>query len=261
MTPMLTDRLALTRHRTRARTDALFLHAEVAREAQERLNEVNRTFTSPVVVTPFPEFWPGFATAPDADVLDLAEGVHDLVIHALCLHWADDPVGQIVQCRRALRPDGLFVGVCFGGETLRELRVALTAAEAEVTGGLSPRILPMADIRDLGALLSRGGLALPVADADRRTVRYRNALHLMHDLRGMGETSALAARPRHFTRSTVMLDAARRYQADHADAEGRIPATFDLVWLTGWAPHPDQQQPFRPGSATHSLLDALRPKD
>lgn len=261
MTPKLTDRPALTRHRMRARTDALFLHADVAHEAQERLNEVNRTFTSPVVVTPFPEFWPGLPTVPDADLLDLAEGAHDLVIHALCLHWADDPVGQIVQCRRALRPDGLFLGVCFGGETLRELRAALTAAEVEVTGGLSPRMLPMADIRDLGALLSRGGLALPVADADRRTVRYRDALHLMHDLRRMGETSALDTRPRAFTRSAVMMEAARRYHTDHADAEGRIPATFDLVWLTGWAPHPDQQKPLRPGSATHSLSDALRPKD
>ncbi|MCJ8138330.1 methyltransferase domain-containing protein [Falsirhodobacter halotolerans] len=261
MTPKLTDRPALTRHRTRARTEALFLHADVAHETQERLSEVNRTFTSPVVVTPFPEFWPGFATVPDADLLDLTDGAHDLVIHALCLHWADDPVGQVVQCRRALAPDGLFMAVCFGGETLRELRAALTAAEAEVTGGLSPRILPMADIRDLGALLSRAGLALPVADADRRTVRYRDALHLMHDLRGMGETSALDARPRRFTRSGVLLGAAARYQADHADAEGRIPATFDLVWLTGWAPHPGQPQPLRPGSATHRLADALRPKD
>ncbi|WP_045393393.1 methyltransferase domain-containing protein [Falsirhodobacter sp. alg1] len=260
MTPNLTDRPALMRNRARATPDALFLHEAVAAETQERLNEVNRTFHSPVVITPFPEIWAGWPTVADADVLDLTPGAHDLVIHALCLHWADDPVGQIVQCRRALQPDGLFLAATFGGETLTELRAALTGAEAEVAGGLSPRTLPMGEIRDLGGLVHRAGLALPVADADKRTVRYRDALHLMHDLRAMGEVSALAARPRHFTRPAVLLDAARRYQM-LADDEGRIPATFEIVWLTGWAPDESQQKPLRPGSATHSLAEALRPKD
>lgn len=261
MTPQLTDRHALALHRRRATPDGLFLHDLVAAETQERLNEVNRTFTDAVVVTPFAEAWAGFETVPDAEVLDLRPASRDLVIHALCLHWADDPVGQIVQARRALRPDGLFLCATFGGQTLYQLRAVLAEAEAAVSGGLSPRVLPMGEIRDLGALVQRSGLALPVADADTRTVRYRDALHLMRDLRGMGETSALAARPRRFTRRAVVLEAARRYQAAFADAEGRIPATFEIVWLTGWAPAESQQQPLRPGSATHSLADALRPKD
>ncbi|QUS36067.1 SAM-dependent methyltransferase [Falsirhodobacter algicola] len=261
MTPQLTDRPALALHRARATPDALFLHAAVAAEAQERMKEVNRTFTDITVVTPFPDLWPGFRTVPDADVLDIAPASQDLVIHALCLHWADDPVGQIVQARRGLRPDGLFLCATLGGQTLHELRAALAEAEVAVTGGLSPRVLPMGEIRDLGALLQRGGLALPVADADSLTVRYRDALHLMRDLRGMGETSALAARPRRFTRRAVLLEAARRYAAAYAEADGRIPATFETIWLTGWAPDPGQPQPLRPGTATHRLADALRPKD
>lgn len=220
MTP-ITDRPALLRNRTRVSRDALFLHDEVVAEAQERLSEVNRTFTAPVVVTPFPDLW-DMPTVPDDDTLALTPGAHDLVIHALCLHWANDPVGQIVQCRRALRPDGLFLCAAFGGQTLSELRAVLAAAEAEVTGGLSPRVLPMAEIRDMGGLLGRAGLALPVADGFARKVRYRDALHLMHDLRAMGEGNALAARLRRPTRRAVMLDAARRYQA-LADADGRIP--------------------------------------
>lgn len=261
MTPQLTDRHALALHRRRTTPDGMFLHDLVLAEVQERLNEVNRSFTDAVVVTPFPQLWPGFRTVSDAEVLDLQPASQDLVVHALCLHWADDPVGQIVQARRALRPDGLFLCATFGGQTLHELRAVLAEAEAAISGGLSPRVLPMGEIRDLGGLVQRAGLALPVADTDTRTVRYRDALHLMHDLRAMGETSALAARPRRFTRRAVLLDAAVRYHAAFADAEGRIPATFDIVWLTGWAPADSQQQPLRPGSATHSLAEALRPKD
>lgn len=257
MTPKLTDRHALALHRTRAARDALFLHEAVVSEAQERLVEVNRTFNDAVVVTPFPDLWPGFRTIPDDEVLDLAPASQDLVIHALCLHWADDPVGQIVQARRALRPDGLFLCATLGGQTLHQLRAVLAEAEAAVTGGLSPRVLPMGEIRDLGGLIQRAGLALPVADSDTLTVRYRDALHLMRDLRAMGETSALIERPRHFTRRAVLLEAAARYHAAFADAEGRIPATFEIVWLTGWAPHESQPQPLRPGSATHRLADIL----
>ncbi len=255
MTP-ITDRPALLAHRARATRDAMFLHDEVVAEVQERLIEVNRTFTAPVVVTPFPELW-DFPAVPDDDVLALTPGAHDLVIHALCLHWANDPVGQIVQCRRALRPDGLFICAAFGGQTLTELRAVLAAAEAEVTGGLSPRVLPMAEIRDMGALLGRAGLALPVADSFKRKIRYRDALHLMRDLRAMGESNALTDRLRHPTRRAVLLDAARRYQ-QLADDEGRIPATFETIWLTGWAPDESQQKPLRPGSAQTRLADALK---
>ena len=263
-TPTLTDRAALTRQRLRASRmpePAMFLHEDVFHEIEERLSEVNRRFTSPAVVTGFPEFWqqsvPDAVVVPDDEVLALRPRSHDLVIHALCLHWANDPVGQLVQCRHALKPDGLLIAVLFAGGTLRELRAVLAEAETEATGGLSPRVVPMGDIRDLGALLQRAGLALPVADSAVRRVEYRDALHLMRDLRAMGEGNALAGRSRRFLRRRIVADAAARYASAYGTAEGRIPATFETVMLTGWAPDESQQKPLRPGSAISRLADAL----
>ena len=253
--PILTDRAALARHRARA--TAFFLQEEARDEIQERLTEVNRTFTAPVVVSSFPALWADFPVVADDETLDLHEGAHDLVIHALALHWANDPVGQLVQCRRALRPDGLFLGLMFGGQTLHELRACLAEAEVEVTGGLSPRVLPMGEIRDLGALLQRAGFALPVADSYTRTVLYRDALHLMADLRAMGEGNALMARLRRPTRRAVLARAMALYHDRFATADGRIPATFEVIALTGWAPHDSQQKPLRPGSAATRLAEAL----
>jgi SAM-dependent methyltransferase len=192
------------------------------------------------------------------EVLPLAQGTHDLVIHALSLHWANDPLGQLIQCRRALKPDGLFLAVMFGGQTLQELRASLAEAESLVTGGLSPRVLPMAEIRDLGALMQRAGFALPVADSVTQTVHYTDLPALMADLRAMGETSALAARPRHFTRRDILTKAEAIYRANFPAPDGRITATFEVIFLTGWAPHESQQQPLRPGSAKARLADALR---
>ncbi|MCU0899683.1 MAG: methyltransferase domain-containing protein [Cypionkella sp.] len=254
--PSLTDRHALLRNRARA--SAFFLHDEARAEVQERLVEVNRSFTSPAVVTGFPDLWRDLgAPVGDDDILALEPASHDLVIHALALHWANDPVGQLVQCRRALRPDGLFLGLMFGGQTLAELRACLAEAEIEVTGGLSPRVLPMGEIRDLGGLLQRAGFALPVADSFTKTVRYRDALHLMRDLRAMGEANALTARLRQPTRRAVLIRAAELYHARFADPEGRIPATFEFICLTGWAADESQQKPLRPGSAAQRLADAL----
>ena len=261
--PILTDRTALTRQRARATARGVepFLIHEAAAEFQERLNEVNRTFTSPAVVTGFPEMWaemmPEARIVADDDVLDLTPGAHDLVIHALSLHWASDPVGQLVQCRRALAPDGLFLGALFGGQTLAELRASLAEAEAEVSGGLSPRILPMAEIRDLGGLLQRAGFALPVADAAKTRVTYRSAFHLMAELRAMGEGNALAARPRQTSRRALFTRAAEIYAQTYPEAEGRIRATYELIYLTGWAPDDSQPKPLRPGSAVGRLADAL----
>ncbi|MDP3959993.1 MAG: methyltransferase domain-containing protein [Pseudorhodobacter sp.] len=260
--PILTDRTALARHRSRARRDpALFLHQVVAAEAQQRLIGVNRTFTAPAIVTPFVEIWqdawPTARIVADDEVLALEPGTHDLVIHALALHWANDPVGQLVQSFRALRPDGLFLGFAFGGQTLNELRACLAEAEAAMTGGLSPRVLPMAEIRDLGGVLQRAGFALPVADSLNHRVSYRDAWHLMADLRAMGEANALAGRLRHPTRRAVLTDAAARYAARFRQPDGRITATFEIVCLTGWAPHASQQQPLRPGSAVQRLADVL----
>jgi SAM-dependent methyltransferase len=181
-------------------SSADFIHRSAADEIKERLKDVNRTFTAPAIVTAHPEIWaevlPGVACVPPEPVLTLEPGAHDLVIHAMALHWADDPVGQVVQCRRALASDGLFLAAAFGGETLHELRNALAEAEIAETGGLSPRVAPMAEVRQMGALLQRAGLALPVADAHRMTVSYGDIFALMHDLRAMGETNALIDRHR-----------------------------------------------------------------
>ncbi|MCK0151236.1 SAM-dependent methyltransferase [Marivita sp. S6314] len=261
-TPQLTDRTALTLHRARAAKDpALFLHEEALADVEDRLSLVNKTFHAPAVVTPFPDVWtqsfPNAHCVADNDVLDLVEGQHDLVIHALSLHWANDPVGQLIQCRRALQPDGLLLVVAFGGQTLHELRAALGQAEIEVTGGLSPRVVPMGEIRDLGALLQRAGLALPVADSAVLTTTYETPLHLMRDLRAMGESNALAGRVRHATRRDVLMRAVAHYTAAYGTEDGRIPATFELITLTGWAPDASQPQPLRPGSAAQRLADAL----
>ncbi|MCB5408887.1 SAM-dependent methyltransferase [Pseudogemmobacter faecipullorum] len=265
--PLLTDPKALALHRARAlraADPAFFLLEEAADEIQERLASVNRSFTAPVLVGGSQDFWAralrgisGLTQVPDQPMLGLAPGAHDAVIHAMALHWADDPVGQMVQSFRALKPDGLFLGLMFGGQTLAELRACLAEAEAEVTGGLSPRILPMAEIRDLGALLQRAGFALPVADSFVRQVAYRDIFHLMRDLRAMGETNALAARLRRPTRRAVFLRAAELYQQNFPAENGRILASFEVICLTGWTPHESQQKPLRPGSAAARLADAL----
>jgi len=258
----LADRTALARNRARAAAAPVtYLHELARDDLQDRLTMVNRAFTAPAVISPMPHLWsdilPGVQHVDPAETLPLELQAHDLVIHAMDLHWASDPVGQLVQSRRALRPDGLFLGVLFGGRTLHELREALGRAEAEVTGGMSPRVAPMAEIRDLGALLQRAGFALPVADSLPLTASYPSPLHLMRELRRMGEANALAARLRRPTRRQVILRALELYARTHGDAEGRVPATFELVVLTGWAPDESQPKPLRPGSAKARLAEAL----
>jgi SAM-dependent methyltransferase len=260
--PPLTDRIALARQRFRAlRAPALFLQEQAADEIEERLDEVNRTFTAPAVVTPYPDLWrarlPQARIVADDERLDLEPGAHDLVIHALALHWANDPVGQLIQSRLSLVPDGLFLGVLFAGRTLAELRACLAEAEVAQTGGLSPRVLPMGDLRDLGALLQRAGFALPVADATLKTVSYPGFYSLLADLRAMGEGNALEARLRRPTPRRVFRDAARRYAEAFASPGGRVSASFEMTFLTGWAPADSQPKPLRPGSAARRLADAL----
>lgn len=222
---------------------------------------VNRTFTAPAVVTPFPEVWSSrlndACIVPDSDTLALRPEQHDLVIHAMSLHWANDPVGQLIQSRRSLRPDGLLICATLGGQTLEELRASLGQAEIALTGGLSPRVAPMGEIRDLGALLQRAGFALPVADSITLDVAYRDAFHLMHDLRRMGEANALEQRNRRIPPAEMFKHADEIYRAAFPSAENRIKATFELVFLTGWAPDESQQKPLRPGSAKQRLADAL----
>lgn len=267
MTPLmnaphiLTDTNTLARNRKRADPAALFLQAAAADEIQDRLAMVNRAFTAPVIVTPFPSIWrnrlPGARLLTSAEHLPLDPASCDLIIHAMDLHWANDPVGQLIQCRRALRPDGLLMVATLGGQTLHELRSCLSQAEVSLAGGLSPRVAPMGEVRDLGALLQRAGLALPVADVMPLRVEYRDLHHLMHDLRAMGETNALTARHR-LPPPRRLFDRAAALYRDHFPAQGsRILATFELVFLTGWHPADSQQKPLRPGSAQHRLAQAL----
>lgn len=258
----LTDTRALLRHRRRAVPEDLFLQESAADEVQDRLSLVNRAFTAPAVVTPFPNLWrqrmPEAKIVPDFDELTLDGAAHDLVIHAMSLHWANDPVGQLIQCRRSLVPDGLMIAATLGGQTLQELRSCLSEAEISQTAGLSPRIVPMGEIRDLGALLQRAGLALPVADSVTLCAEYRDAFHLMHDLRRMGETNALDQRLRVTPPRGLFQRTSEIYAENFAMPENRIKATFEMVFLTGWAPGDTQQKPLRPGSAQHRLSDALR---
>jgi len=200
----------------------------------------------------------GCAVVADEEFLPFAENAFDLIVSNLTLHWTNDLPGALLQIRRALRPDGLFLAAMLGEDTLTELRECLMEAEIEVAGGISPRVSPFATVRDAGGLLQRAGFSLPVVDRDRIVVTYDNALKLFADLRGMGETNALAERRRHFTGRALMMRAAAIYDERYADADGRIPATFTIVYLHGWAPHASQQRPLAPGSAQLRLANALQ---
>ena len=199
---------------------------------------------------------PGSAVG-DAEHLPLATGSCDLVVSALALQSVNDLPGALVQFRRALKPDGLFLAALIGGRTLHELRAALTEAEARISGGASPRVYPFADVRDMGGLLQRAGFALPVADSEQVIVRYADLFALMADLRAMGATSSLVARSRRPAGRALFLEAARVYDERFADADGRVRATFEIVSVSGWAPHESQQAPAKRGSGRVSLAEAL----
>jgi SAM-dependent methyltransferase len=204
---------------------------------------------------------PGSGIVAADEVLPFRDGAIDLVVSALTLQFANDLPGVLIQIRRALKPDGLFLAALLGGETLTELRASFAAAETEIEGGVSPRVAPFADLRELGALLQRAGFALPVSDLERVTVRYATAFALMHDLRRMGATNVLVERRRAPLKRATLLRMAEIYAQRFADADGRLRATFDIVWLSGWAPHASQQQPLRPGSAQSRLADALKTRE
>jgi SAM-dependent methyltransferase len=285
--PMIFDR-ALLRHRRRraaALGPATFLLDRVADDLAERLTTVLRRFALAVDLgTPgdavrsvlarlesvgkivaadvMPDAARGeiFVVAAD-EALPFGDATLDLVVSALALQFVNDLPGLLVQIRRALKPDGLFLAALLGGETLTELRQSFAAAESDIEGGVSPRVAPFADLRDLGALLQRAGFALPVADVDRVTVRYDSVFNLMHDLRRMGATNALLARRRTPLKRATLMRMAAIYAQRFADDDGRLRATFEIVWLSGWAPHPDQQQPLKPGSAKARLADALGTKE
>lgn len=286
--PELFDFAMLARRRDRAMQlgfagGADFLHREIAGLIAERLAEVKRDFSrvaligtgaGAVAAAVRPEGAgltqldpsPAMAAAAGAEVLadetlPLEEESQDLIISTLQLHAANDPVGALIQMRRALVPDGLMVAALFGGQTLHELRTSLAEAEAACEGGLSPRVAPMAEIRDLGGLLQRAGFAMPVADSERLTVTYATPLHLMRELRAMGETNILTARRRQPMRRATLLRACEIYAQHFGTPDGRVKATFEIVFLTGWAPAPGQPRALQPGSATTRLADALATKE
>jgi SAM-dependent methyltransferase len=274
--PRIFDHLAYRRRRERAaqRGGDLFFAEEAAAQLAARLGAINRRFARALdlnsrkrvftVLEPFAESWVrtgiGAETPSliaDDDALPFAPASFDLAVSVLSLHAVNDLPGALTQIRQALKPDGLFVAALFGGETLRELRMAFASAEAETLGGASPRVAPFADVRDLGGLLQRAGFALPVADVERTIVRYRDLSRLFSDLRALGESNALAGRSASFLPRRMLQRLAREYADRFADAEGRYAATFDVVFVTGWAPHESQQQPLKPGSAKARLADAL----
>jgi SAM-dependent methyltransferase len=195
--------------------------------------------------------------ACDEEQLPFSDHALDMAVSALSLHFANDLPGALIQIRRALKPDGVFLGAVLGGDTLVELREVLTVAESEIEGGASPRVIPFADVRDYGGLLQRAGFSLPVTDADIFTVTYLSMFELMHDIRGMGASNMLTARSRKPLRRDTLFRAAELYAQRYPADGGRIRATFEIIHMSGWSPHENQPQPLRPGSATNRLADAL----
>ncbi len=274
--PRIFDRPAYRAHRARAARavgDAILIE-DTADQAAHRIAAINRRFTRGLdlhsrreafpALAPLADSWIRTGNRPDAPTviaddewLPFAEGSFDLITSILSLHAVNDLPGVLVQLRRLLRPDGLFIAALFGGETLRELRAAFAAAEDETLGGASPRVAPFADVRDVGGLLQRAGFALPVADVERTVVRYRELPRLFSDLRAIGETNVLATRKPAALSKRTLAAVIGEYQSRFGDPEGRSPATFEIVFLTGWAPHESQQMPLRPGSAKERLADAL----
>jgi SAM-dependent methyltransferase len=260
--PPLFDSRAIQLRRARL-GQARFLERSASDNLAERLAAVNRRFEAglcigdavPAGLHPFALEWR--TAAFDAhEILDAESGRYDLAISILSLQAINDLPGALIQIRRALKPDGLFLGVILGGETLTELRAAFAAAESETLGGISPRVSPFSDVRDLGGLLVRGGFALPVTDVERLTVRYADFWSLARDLRAHGFTNVLSERSRKFLRRDT-LKALLDYYTAHHSSDGKLTASFDLVTLTGWAPHQSQQQPLKPGSAKTRLAEAL----
>jgi len=274
--PLVFDRALLRRRQGRARAlgPETFLIERVAADLAERLGAVLRQFDVAVDFgTPSDAVRIALAGAAsigtliaagldgdvvtDEEALPFRDASLDLVVSALALQFVNDLPGALIQIRRALKPDGLFLAALLGGDTLTELRQSFAAAEAEIEGGVSPRVAPFADVREMGALLQRAGFALPVTDVERLTVRYSSPLILMGELRRMGATNVLTERRRTPLRRVTLSRMAEIYAQRFADADGKVRATFEIIWLSGWAPHESQQKPLRPGAAQVRLADAL----
>ena len=260
--PKLFDHSILKLRRNRTDENSWFMHDKAIKEIHDRLSEINRDFEKIAIIGFRAKSWAkklnlNATYINDGDLINFDGKNYDLIIHAMGLHWANDPVGQLIQMKRALIPDGLVISVFFGGQTLSELRISFAYAEAKILNGISPRIAPMGEIRDLGGLLQRAGLALPVADNIKFDVSYETPLQLMHDLRGMAETNIIIDRSRKTMTKKFFDEISKQYFHHFSDNNGRINSTFELIFLTGWAPAASQQKPLVPGSAKISLAQAL----
>lgn len=258
--------------RRAARNPAAFLLGRCLDDALDRLAAIKRPFANILdVLTPIPVSaqdlpntkrdhigFDALQAAGGGEALNAASPPYDLAISLLGLQFINDLPGFMVQIRQALKPDGLFLAAMIGGQTLHELRTALNEAEAEISGGASPHVAPFADIRDMGGLLQRAGFALPVTDIDSITVRYDDMFALIRDLRAMGATNNLVSRSKAPSKKAVFLRAAQIYAQRFCDADGRVRATFEIIWLSGWVPDASQQKPLRPGSAKMRLAEALK---
>ena len=263
--PPLFDHRAAQAARLRARRMAgeRFLDQAALEGLIDRLSTVKRRFEHglwigealPSGLAPHAGRW-SLAGFDAQDLLATDGGPFDLALSLYSLQTVNDLPGALIQIRRMLKPDGLFLGALFGGATLSELRESFAVAESETMGGISPRVAPFADVRDLGQLLQRAGFALPVSDVERLTVRYGRLSGLVADLRRHGQTNALSERRKHFLRRDTLGRLEAQYAARHG-ADGKLTATFETIYLAGWAPHPDQQKPLKPGSAKSRLSDAL----
>lgn len=268
------DRALIMKRRAQI-SDDHFLAARCAQDAAERLLDINRNFKNALIMGPerfcenliaaLPEDKIETLTraddSADEEALPYSSGQFDVIISGLRLHQVNDLPGALVQMRAALKADGVMIAAMFGGQTLTELRHVLYEAEESLYGGITPRIAPMADFQQLAALLQRTGFALPVIDTDRVTVRYSNPMRLFSDLKAMGESNALSARSRKAVSKRFLQRAAQIYLKRHGDTNGKVPATFEILWLTGWSPHESQQKPLKPGSAKMRLADALSAKE
>ena len=280
---MIIDKSALLHNRERARriakVDADFLVRYAADDLALRLSTITKPFTkiadlnnagsaifdalqkigpdTDVIQTKSSAFATPNSIICEDDIVPFANASFDLIVSALNLQFVDDLPGTLIQIRRTLRPDGLFLGMVMGGSTLQELRQSFLAAEVELTGGANARVLPFIDVKDAGHLLQRAGFALPVTDTEHLTVRYAHPLDLMRDLRAMGAANCIHTRPKNFMQREVLNKAIEHYVNNYSDADGRIRATFEIISLSGWAPHESQQKPLKPGSAQISLKDVL----
>ena len=259
------DKEALARSRVKSDKEDNFLQKLAVREIKDRLKFIKKRFEKILIICGNPFYWqqafPGADFISDDEILKFPKAGYDLVIHGMSLHYSNDPIGQLIQCRSCMEKGGLLLGIFLGGQTLNELKESITAAEIELTGGISPRVLPMIDIRDAGSFLVRAGFALPVADINVAMIDYQTPLDLLYDLRKMGEINVLKHRLKKFShRKLFSLTSDKYIESQNSNSES-VKATFEFITITGWVPSEDQPKPLKPGSAKMRLSDALKVKE